>query len=590
VAIKIIETGGGLDNNQFEQIAKETKIMRGLHHSSLISLYQVFENENFIYLVMEHGGRLELEEMVKSEGKLDEKVACDLFSQLIDGIDFIHQRGIAHRDIKAENILIDIESNQLKIADFGFAKRFNLDEKLKTSCGSPFYAPPEILAGDLYSPEKADIWSMGITLFYITTGELPFYDEDSSILYSKIMFGEFETPKYLTLELKNLLSKIIETNPLKRLSISQIKEHSWMLKNRSSNHQTKIDLANLDESIIEEIVYLGFERELSIQKISKSILSEERLLYLEKFKLRRALQANNIPNSDCESLSIKDSAKTLEYISSDCEHINELEKTPPRRLDSKKEVDTQETFKVPENIVKTSPQSSRLVDDMKDITKPAPSKPVAEKVKGLKLVEKQKNKDLNIRKSIKQMKLLYSRIDDIIYTNSMLKRRAGQLMNSSYGSSEPRNNSNNQQFQQLIGQLSPKSDHPITQIKKKLSFGKMMERLETFSARLANKEMTHSSEHLLNHYLVGGNTPDFRGEIKNEGLRRSRIQAFQSNVEGKSINFEDSIPSRYPSKTPPADLTAEYQRIMDDASENTSPLSTDYRFDFSNKHHPTVIT
>ena len=146
--------------------------------------------------------------------------------QILSGVEYIHKNGIVHRDLKPENLLLDHNKN-IKIVDFGLSNQYKPGEKLKTACGSPCYAAPEMIAGKRYECLGADIWSCGIILYAMLCGYLPFEDPNTSKLYKKIMSGEYETPKILSAESKDILKGILNTNPDTRFKIDQIRETKW---------------------------------------------------------------------------------------------------------------------------------------------------------------------------------------------------------------------------------------------------------------------------------------------------------------------------------------------------------------------------
>lgn len=141
-----------------------------------------------------------------------------IFQQLLNAVEYLHSIGITHRDIKPENILLD-HNNFVKLIDFGLSSFYQKNEKLMTSCGSPCYAAPEMLVEKAYDPLLADIWSCGIVLYAMVCGFLPFEDKSTKVLYKKIEEGVYEEPKHLSLVVKDLLKKILQIDPAKRITI-----------------------------------------------------------------------------------------------------------------------------------------------------------------------------------------------------------------------------------------------------------------------------------------------------------------------------------------------------------------------------------
>lgn len=142
------------------------------------------------------------------------------------GVHYIHKLGICHRDLKPENLLIDYDG-QLKIVDFGLSNMYEQGCTLKTACGSPCYAAPEMIAGHKYHGLKSDIWSCGVVLYAMLCGYLPYEDQKTSNLYKKILNADFSLPKFLSAESKDIITKIFVTDPEKRIDIDGIKKHPF---------------------------------------------------------------------------------------------------------------------------------------------------------------------------------------------------------------------------------------------------------------------------------------------------------------------------------------------------------------------------
>ena len=151
---------------------------------------------------------------------------------MISGVEYIHRCGICHRDLKPENLLLD-ESKNIKIVDFGLSNTYTNDGLLKTACGSPCYAAPEMIAGKKYHGLASDIWSCGIILYAMTCGYLPFEDPNTNKLYKKILACDYTIPSSLSVNLKDLMKKVLNTDPAKRISIGDIRTHDWYTKIRS---------------------------------------------------------------------------------------------------------------------------------------------------------------------------------------------------------------------------------------------------------------------------------------------------------------------------------------------------------------------
>jgi 5'-AMP-activated protein kinase catalytic alpha subunit len=224
--VKILEKDKIAEVADVERVSREIKVLKMLRHPNLIQLYEIVETSRQLCLVMEYCSGGELFDYIVASTRLKEGEACKFYQQVISGLEYLHRLGVVHRDLKPENLLLDTHKN-IKIVDFGLSNLYNPDQLLKTACGSPCYAAPEMIARKLYVPSKVDIWSSGVVLFAMVCGFLPFEDPSTSTLYQKIMSGDYRCPKFLSAEVVDLLSKVLDTNPNTRVTTARIKEHVW---------------------------------------------------------------------------------------------------------------------------------------------------------------------------------------------------------------------------------------------------------------------------------------------------------------------------------------------------------------------------
>jgi len=229
VAVKVISKKKLINGEFAANIEREISILRRLHHPNIIDLFEVLASKSKIYFVVEFAEAGELFEEVAKNEKLTEDHARRYFRQLISAVKHCHSRGVFHRDLKLDNLLLD-ENDNLKVTDFGLSavkKQIRPDGLLHTVCGTPSYVAPEILAKKGYDGAKADVWSCGVVLFTVTAGYLPFNDYNITVLYRKIYRGQFRFPKWMSCDLKNLLSRMLDTNPKTRISVDEILEDPW---------------------------------------------------------------------------------------------------------------------------------------------------------------------------------------------------------------------------------------------------------------------------------------------------------------------------------------------------------------------------
>ncbi|KIW89741.1 uncharacterized protein Z519_09898 [Cladophialophora bantiana CBS 173.52] len=210
-------------------IEREVVIMKLIEHPNIINLYDIWENRGELYLVLEYVAGGELFDYVSGNGALPEEEAVRLFRQIIAGLSYCHRFNICHRDLKPENILLDSRRN-IKLADFGMAALQPDGTWLNTSCGSPHYAAPEIIQGNQYRGDKADIWSTGIILFAMLNGFLPFDGGTLPNTLRLVKKGEYYLPPTLSMEASDLIQRILQKRPEKRITMEQIWAHPLLKK------------------------------------------------------------------------------------------------------------------------------------------------------------------------------------------------------------------------------------------------------------------------------------------------------------------------------------------------------------------------
>ncbi|CAD8051193.1 unnamed protein product [Paramecium sonneborni] len=226
VAIKILEKDRIIETADVERVQREIHILKLVRHPHIIQLYEIIETPKHIFLVMEMISGGELFDYIVKNTKLEEVEACKLFQELIAGIEYLHKLRVVHRDLKPENLLLDNNKN-LKIVDFGLSNTYKSEELLKTACGSPCYAAPEMIEGQKYQGVKVDLWSSGVILFACLCGYLPFEDQNTSALYKKILSGSYQLPSHISKEAQSMIQGILTIKPDKRFTINDIRNHPW---------------------------------------------------------------------------------------------------------------------------------------------------------------------------------------------------------------------------------------------------------------------------------------------------------------------------------------------------------------------------
>lgn len=256
MAVKILEKSKIVDVSDYERVSREIHILKIVQHPNVVQLYEIIETPKKLYLIMEYAQCGELFDYIVKHQRVKEKEACKFFQELISGIEYISKLRIVHRDLKPENLLLDFDKG-IKIVDFGLSNTYREGELMKTACGSPCYAAPEMIAGKKYNGTEVDIWSCGVILFALVCGYLPFEDPNTSQLYKKILSADFQTPNYVSDEAKDLFNCILNTDSKKRYTISQIRAHPWFnlvpCKSNYSGIIVGVDPIPIDEEILERL-------------------------------------------------------------------------------------------------------------------------------------------------------------------------------------------------------------------------------------------------------------------------------------------------------------------------------------------------
>jgi len=245
-----------------EKVQREINILHLCTHPHIIRLYQVLDTPTDIFLVNEYVSGGELFDYIVAKGRLSADEARNFFHQIISGVEYCHFQKIVHRDLKPENLLLDANLN-IKIADFGLSNLMRDGDFLRTSCGSPNYAAPEVISGHLYAGPEVDAWSCGVILYALLCGSLPFDDESIPQLFKKIKSGMYSLPTHLSQLAKNLIPRMLEVDPMKRITIAEIRLHPWFQHKlppylrhppESMEKQERV----IDKEVIDEVMKLPF--------------------------------------------------------------------------------------------------------------------------------------------------------------------------------------------------------------------------------------------------------------------------------------------------------------------------------------------
>ncbi|KAK9794300.1 hypothetical protein WJX73_001063 [Symbiochloris irregularis] len=231
VAVKVLDKAALVRSNMAASVKREIEIMTKVHHPFVVDLREVFATQGKIYMVMELVPGGELYDQIIANGALQEDRARKLFQGIMDGLDCCHRHGICHRDLKLENILLDADGNP-KLSDFGLGALPRSAEQedglLRTSCGTPNYVAPEVLARQGYDGFMADLWSLGVCLYVMVAGKLPFEEANMPTLFRKITKADYTCPPWLSSGVVDVLSCLLEPSVYKRATIAKLRRHAWV--------------------------------------------------------------------------------------------------------------------------------------------------------------------------------------------------------------------------------------------------------------------------------------------------------------------------------------------------------------------------
>ncbi|XP_036300844.1 serine/threonine-protein kinase SIK1 isoform X2 [Pipistrellus kuhlii] len=296
VAIKIIDKTR-LDSSNLEKIYREVQIMKLLNHPHIIKLYQVMETKDMLYIVTEFAKNGEMFDYLTSNGHLSEDEARKKFWQILSAVEYCHSHHIVHRDLKTENLLLD-GNMDIKLADFGFGNFYKSGEPLSTWCGSPPYAAPEVFEGKEYEGPQLDIWSLGVVLYVLVCGSLPFDGPSLPALRQRVLEGRFRIPFFMSRDCETLIRRMLVVDPAKRISIAQIRQHRWMQADPTLPHTRpsstlsyNSNLGDYDEQVLGIMQTLGVDRQRTVESLQNSSYNHFAAIYyllLERLKEYRS--------------------------------------------------------------------------------------------------------------------------------------------------------------------------------------------------------------------------------------------------------------------------------------------------------------
>jgi serine/threonine protein kinase len=335
VAIKQIQKSNEKVN--MNSVRSEINIQKKLFHPYLCKMYCVIDIPDYIFIVTEYcsGGEI-LKTMEEQDAPFEERMACKIFTQVLSGIEYLHNNYICHRDIKLENMLFD-ENGDAKLTDFGLSKSFEGNITFDKAVGSALYSAPEVFTGKPYIGKNADLWSMGVCLYVMVCGEYPFKGDELDDFLKSLFNDTFDVPDSVSPEYKDLIYRILEKDPNKRLNIEQIKRHYWLHMfdfnfMKSPGIIINKDILPIDFNIVTEMV--GYD-EAKIRNLINDILINKHnnntisyYLRIESLKRQKGLSISDIrPSSELFLIYIKDEKSKMKTYDNDInKKIDELVK------------------------------------------------------------------------------------------------------------------------------------------------------------------------------------------------------------------------------------------------------------------------
>ncbi|CAK90615.1 unnamed protein product (macronuclear) [Paramecium tetraurelia] len=366
VAIKILEKDRIVETADVERVQREIHILKLVRHPHIIQLYEIIETPKHIFLVMEMVSGGELFDYIVKNTKLEEVEACKLFQELISGIEYLHKIRVVHRDLKPENLLLDNNKN-LKIVDFGLSNTYKNEELLKTACGSPCYAAPEMIAGRKYQGLQVDLWSSGVILFACLCGYLPFEDQNTSALYQKILGGTYQMPSHLSRDAQSMISGILTVDPQKRFTIEDIHNHPWFkLYRRSYEIPPGIVVGYnripVDQDILKQLKSFGIDIDYAQRCLDANKHNDVTTFY--HLLLKRHLVNGGRSTADLNSESFD--IKLLEPKQRPIKDMNSLLNNEKLKQQMREEIIKQRSYSTDKDrgrVIKSQEQNHRILAD-----------------------------------------------------------------------------------------------------------------------------------------------------------------------------------------------------------------------------------
>lgn len=281
VAIKAIDKSHLLNEHAKRKIFREVYILKKLRSNFVVKILEVFETENNFLIVMEHMPGGDLLKYLKLNGRIPEDRCKRLFYQVVLGVHTVHKHGILHRDIKLDNVLLDKNSEKIKICDFGVSKLVHKGEIILDQCGTPAYLAPEIVLDKGYEGFWSDIWSLGVLLYCMVCGTVPFKANNLQDLHKAILLGKYDLPEFLSSQVRHLIKNMLRIVPNRRIPVEGIIAHDWFEDCRQDfcEASTDEDTLRLNSDVMREIESFGYPRQYIINSLEHKSLNHAYAVY-----------------------------------------------------------------------------------------------------------------------------------------------------------------------------------------------------------------------------------------------------------------------------------------------------------------------
>ncbi|KAI9008272.1 kinase-like domain-containing protein [Gaertneriomyces semiglobifer] len=318
VAIKIV------DSIHAPIVMREIETWRHMHHPNIIRLFEVLCSETRIFMVMEYCTGGEAFEYICSHGKFEDRGANvrRVFRQIVEAVGYCHDKQFVHRDLKLENIMFTQELD-VKLIDFGFTREVRTRNLLDTYCGSLAYAAPEMLSGQKYSGPAADVWSLGVILYTLLCGYLPFDDDSEAVVKRKILGLEYELPDFLCDSTMDLIQRLLKIDGSQRMSIKDVLSHPWFGDSvrTEDQHARVIGMpsspsltphTNAEITLSEKLRDIGFDVDMVLQSVKNHSCDQASAMWYLLLEKQRLSSMTQPPPADSERPISQESLGTSE--------------------------------------------------------------------------------------------------------------------------------------------------------------------------------------------------------------------------------------------------------------------------------------